>query len=174
MLVYQRVNVMKKNHQKLLFCQTFFCQKHQVLGSGRHGIIELPCPFLIKKLPENESVLPQTNVSLDFKELQDSVRAAEVTLRAEAKRSIGSLANGVRDNIWMAQLGIIWNWSQPKSTALSFFVWFYMVFMFSWNLNQGILYWNKLKTINHDIFESLLFWCDFRRKKQRFLASRKC
>jgi len=77
---------------------------------------------------------------LDFKELQDSVRAAEVTLRAEAKRSIGSLANGVERQHMDGTIGIIWNWSQPKSTALSFFVWFYMVFMFSWNLNQGILY----------------------------------
>lgn len=131
-------------------------------------------PFSDKKTPREWICPPPTNVSLDFKELQDSVRAAEVTLRAEAKRSIGSLANGVERQHMDGTIGIIWNWSQPKSTALSFFVWFYMVFMFSWNLNQGILYWNKLTTIKHDIFESLLFWCDFRRKKQRFLASRKC
>ena len=83
-------------------------------------------------------------MSLDFKEIQDSVRAAEVTLRAEAKRSIGSLVAVEReDNIWMAQLdiGIIWNWSQPYLFWFGiFFIWFYIVFMFYWNLNQAILY----------------------------------
>ncbi len=34
----------------------------------------------------------QRKVSFRYQELQDSLRAAEVTLRAEAKRSIGSLA----------------------------------------------------------------------------------
>ena len=72
-------------------------------------------PIKMDDLGENP-LFSETSMSLDFKEIQDSVRAAEVTLRAEAKRSIGSLVAVEReDNIWMAQLdiGIIWNWSQP-------------------------------------------------------------